>query len=105
MPAFLFRSGKISRDEFRKVCEKYEIEIDAPTLDDIMRRCVPFAQAPSLVYRIVWSAVSVACRCDRDGDGMIDYNEFSAAFMKPCLTEGMFETVMQGDYKPMQQRT
>jgi hypothetical protein len=74
-------SGKITRDEFQKVCEKYKIEIDATTLDSIMKKC------------------------DRDGDGMIDYNEFCAAFSKPSLTEETPESVMKGDYKPLQQRT
>ena len=39
-PLLLVRSGKITRDEFQKVCEKYKIEIDATTLDNIMKRCV-----------------------------------------------------------------
>ena len=36
---------------------------------------------------------------------MIDYNEFCTAFSKPSLTEETPESVMKGDYKPLQQRT
>ncbi|XP_062502657.1 uncharacterized protein LOC134179730 isoform X2 [Corticium candelabrum] len=73
-------SGKISRQEIMKVCEKYNIEIDPVTLNDILKRC------------------------DQDGDGMVDYNEFQAAFSRRRSSDGMFETVMKGDYKPIQQR-
>eukprot|EP00118_Oscarella_pearsei_P010160 m.61257 g.61257 ORF g.61257 m.61257 type:complete len:819 (+) comp34984_c0_seq5:54-2510(+) len=74
-------SGKITPDELAMVCKRYGIEIDPVSLDDLIKRC------------------------DRDGDGMIDYNEFVHAFSTQKSADGTFETIMRGDYKPLQQRT
>ncbi|XP_065833473.1 uncharacterized protein [Oscarella lobularis] len=73
-------SGKITRDELATVCRRYGIDIDPVSLDDLIRRC------------------------DRDGDGMIDYNEFAHAFSTRTPVDGSFETVTRSDYKPVHQR-
>jgi Ca2+-binding EF-hand superfamily protein len=48
-------SGKITRDEFQKVCEKYKIEIDATTLDSIMKKypTSPYQKTQLLPYQSV----------------------------------------------------